>query len=72
MPGMMSPLRPCHSMVQPPAWFPMSSALFPATKILGVRLRERQEAAVVLQQDERRAHGAAREGAVRRATRRLP
>ena len=36
MPGTMSPLLPCQWMVHPPAWLPMSSALFPATKMLGV------------------------------------
>ncbi len=30
-PVVTSPLLPCHSMVQPPHWLPMSSALLPAT-----------------------------------------
>ena len=35
VPGVMAPVLPCHSIVQPPHWMPMSSAASPATKISG-------------------------------------
>jgi hypothetical protein len=34
VPGVVAPLLPCHEIVQPPLWLPISFALLPATKIL--------------------------------------
>src|SRR5438046_5330027 len=38
VPVVVAPDEPCHEIVQPPLWLPMSSALLPATKIFGAVL----------------------------------
>src|SRR6266498_6163552 len=38
VPGVVAPDEPCHVMVQPPLWLPMSSAFLPATKYFGAVL----------------------------------